>query len=148
MKSLEDWKNLYPEKFTNEEVVFGHIRRGDHIFVASGCGEPQYLVQALVHYVESHPKAFFDAEIIHVYSFGIAPYADPKFKRYFRHNSFFIGNNTRDPVNQGMADYTPVSLSQVPALINSMRPSLRSSVCTPRCFLLYRLVMTAFGNPP
>ncbi|MBU2260877.1 MAG: GNAT family N-acetyltransferase [Proteobacteria bacterium] len=119
MKSPEYWEKLYPEKFADEEAIFSHIRRGDHIFVASGCGEPQHLIRALVQYVESHPKAFFDAEIIHVYSFGIAPYADPKFVRNFRHNSFFIGNNTREPVNQGMADYTPISLSDVPALIRS-----------------------------
>lgn len=119
MRSLEDWRKLYPDKFAEEEVVFSHIRRGDHIFVASGCGEPQYLVRAMVNYVESHPKAFFDTEIIHVYSFGIAPYTDPKFKRNFRHNSFFVGSNTRGPVNQGLADYTPVSLSDVPALIKS-----------------------------
>jgi acyl-CoA hydrolase/GNAT superfamily N-acetyltransferase len=119
MESLDDWKKRYPEKFATEEIIFSHIRRGDHIFVASGCGEPQYLVQAMVSYVESHPKAFFDTEIIHVYSFGIAPYTDPKFKRNFRHNSFFVGNNTRGPVNQGLADYTPVSLSDVPALINN-----------------------------
>jgi len=118
-RSLDDWKKLYPEKFAGEEAIFSHIRRGDHIFVASGCGEPQYLVGAMVNYVESHPKALFDTEIIHVYSFGIAPYTDPKFKHNFRHNSFFIGNNTRDPVNQGMADYTPISLSDVPALIKS-----------------------------
>ena len=119
MHSLDDWKKLYPEKFAEEEAIFSHIRRGDHIFVASGCGEPQYLVRAMVNYVESHPKAFFDTEIIHVYSFGIAPYTDPKFKRNFRHNSFFVGNNTRGPVNQGLADYTPVSLSDVPDLIRS-----------------------------
>jgi acyl-CoA hydrolase/GNAT superfamily N-acetyltransferase len=119
MNSIDDWKRLYPEKFADEEGVFSHIRRGDHIFVASGCGEPQYLVRAMVNYVESNPKAFFDTEIIHVYSFGIAPYTDPKFKRNFRHNSFFVGNNTRGPVNQGLADYTPVSLSDVPALIKS-----------------------------
>ena len=119
MKSLDDWKKRYPEKFATEEIIFSHIRRGDHIFVASGCGEPQYLVRAMVSYVESHPKAFFDTEIIHVYSFGIAPYTDPKFKRNFRHNSFFVGNNTRGPVNEGLADYTPVSLSDVPALINN-----------------------------
>jgi acyl-CoA hydrolase/GNAT superfamily N-acetyltransferase len=118
-QSLDDWKKLYPEKFAGEETIFSHIRRGDHIFVASGCGEPQYLVGAMVNYVESHPKAFFDAEIIQVYSFGIAPYTDPKFKHNFRHNSFFIGNDTRDLVNQGMADYTPISLSDVPALIKS-----------------------------
>ncbi|MHB8769783.1 MAG: GNAT family N-acetyltransferase [Syntrophales bacterium] len=119
MRWLDEWKRLYPEKFVEESVVFSHIRRGDHIFVASGCGEPQYLVSAMVDYVESHPKAFFDTEIIHVYSLGIAPYTDPKFKRNFRHNSFFVGNNTRGPVNQGLADYTPVSLSDVPALIKS-----------------------------
>jgi acyl-CoA hydrolase/GNAT superfamily N-acetyltransferase len=119
VKSLDEWKKLYPEKFVEESNVFSHIRRGDHIFVASGCGEPQYLIRALINYVESHPKAFFDTEIIQVYSFGIAPYTDPKFKRNFRHNSFFVGNNTRGPVNQGLADYTPVSLSDVPALIKS-----------------------------
>jgi acyl-CoA hydrolase len=119
MDALDGWKRLYPEKFVDEDIIFAHIRRGDHIFVASGCGEPQYLVGAMVNYVESHPKAFFDTEIIHVYSFGIAPYTDPKFKRNFRHTSFFVGNNTRGPVNQGLADYSPVSLSNVPALIKS-----------------------------
>jgi len=119
MKTHQDWQCIYPEKFVSIEKVFGHIRRRDHIFVASGCGEPQYLIQSMMGYVETHPKAFFDAEIIHVYSFGIAPYTDVKFKSNFRHNSFFIGDNTRNPINQGMADYTPISLSDVPALIYS-----------------------------
>jgi hypothetical protein len=34
MHSLDDWKKLYPEKFAEEEAIFSHIRRGDHIFVA------------------------------------------------------------------------------------------------------------------
>ena len=119
MNSLDDWKKLYPEKFADAALVFSNIHRGDHIFVVSGCGEPQFLVQAMVNYVDSHPKAFFDTEIIHVYSFGVAPYTDLKFKSNFRLNSFFIGNNIRGPVNAGMADYTPVSLSNVPELIRS-----------------------------
>ena len=119
MKPIDFWREQHPEKFAAEDVAFNRIRRGDHIFVSSGCGEPQYLVQAMTRYVESNPKAFFDAEIIHVYSFGIAPYTDSKFKSNFRHNSFFIGNNTRNPVNQGSADYTPISLSNVPALLQS-----------------------------
>ena len=117
VNALATWQERYPEKFADLDPIFSHIRRGDRIFVASGCGEPQYLVQALTNFVETHPKAFFDAEIIHVYSFGIAPYTNAKFKRNFRHNSFFIGNNTRDPVNAGAADYTPISLSDVPALL-------------------------------
>ena len=88
------------------------------IFIGTGCGEPQYLVAALIKYVESHPKAFFDAEVIHVWTLGLAPYTDKKFKQNFRHNSFFIGDHTRESVNQGLADYTPIFLSQVPDLFN------------------------------
>ena len=119
LERLDSFKKAYPEKFASEDEIFSHIRRGDHIFVSSGCSEPQYLVQAMIHYVESHPKAFFDAEIIHIYSLGLAPYTEPKYKANFRHNSFFIGNSTRDSINAGMADYTPISLSQVPSLLSS-----------------------------
>lgn len=119
LEYLDGFKKAYPEKFASENEIFRHIRRGDHIFVASGCGEPQYLVQALIRYVESNPKAFFDAEIIHIYSLGLAPYAGAKYKANFRHNSFFVGNSTRDSINAGMADYTPISLSQLPALLAS-----------------------------
>ncbi len=106
----------YPEKFAPEEQVFSRIHRGDRIFIASACAEPQYLVNALVKYAESYPKAFFDAEVIHIWSLGLAPYTEERFKYNFRHNSFFIGNSTRKAVNQGMADYTPIFLSEVPAL--------------------------------
>ena len=107
---------IYPEKFPTEERIFSVIHPGNRIFIGTGCGEPQYLVRALINYVRSHPKAFFDAELLQVWTLGVAPYADAKFKETFRHNSFFIGNNTREAVNQGLADYTPVFLSQVPAL--------------------------------
>jgi len=119
LEYMDGFKKAYPEKFVSEDNIFSHIRRGDQIFVASGCGEPQYLVQAMIRYVESHPKAFFDAEIIHIYSLGLAPYTEPKYKANFRHNSFFIGNSTRDVINKGMADYTPISLSQLPSLLSS-----------------------------
>ncbi len=114
--ALAEAERSYPGKFASERRVFSHIHRGDRIFIASGCGEPQYLVRALIGYVESHPKGFFDAEVIHLWTLGLAPYADQKFKRNFRHNSFFIGNSTREAVNSGAADYTPISLSQVPDL--------------------------------
>ncbi len=113
---LEKLKTAYPQKFATEDRVFRRIHRGDVIFIASGCGEPQYLVKALIEYVSSHPKGFFDAEVIHLWTLGLAPYADDKFKRNFRHNSFFLGASTRDAVNRGVADYSPISLSQIPRL--------------------------------
>ena len=113
---LEQLKSAYPQKFASENRIFGRIHRGDVIFIASGCGEPQYLVKALIDYVSAHPKGFFDTEVIHLWTLGLAPYADDKFKRNFRHNSFFLGQSTRDAVNRGAADYSPISLSQIPRL--------------------------------
>jgi acyl-CoA hydrolase/GNAT superfamily N-acetyltransferase len=117
------WKEKYPEKFETEEKIFSHIHRGDRIFISTACGEPQYLVNSLVRYAESHPKAIVDAELMHVWTLGVAPYTDKKFGDNFRHNSFFVGDNTRESVNSGMADYTPIFLSRVPQLFrNKMIP--------------------------
>ena len=116
---LHYWQEKYPEKFVADALIFSHIRRGDHIFVFSGCGEPQHLINVLMNFVESHPKAFFDAEIINVYLLGLSPYTQEKFKNNFRCNAFFIGNSIRESVNRGAADYTPISLSQVPQLMST-----------------------------
>ena len=114
----EEIKKAYPEKFASEEKIFSHIHRGDRIFISTACAEPQYLVRALIQFVESNPKAFFDAEILHVWTLGVAPYTEEKFKENFRHNSFFVGNNSREAVNKGLADYTPIFLSRVPDLFH------------------------------
>ncbi|TAN43762.1 MAG: GNAT family N-acetyltransferase [Nitrospirae bacterium] len=116
MDPIDIFKKEYPEKFASEALIFGHIHAGNRIFIGTGCGEPQYLVNALINHVGSHPKAFFDTEILHVWTLGVAPYTDKKFKQNFRHNSFFISNNSRDAINTGAADYTPVFLSAVPEL--------------------------------
>jgi len=118
---LKEIKKSHPEKFVSEDSLFKNIHPGDTIFIGTACGEPQYLVNALVKYVESNPKAFFDAEILQVWTLGVAPYTDQKFKSNFRHNSFFIGKNTREAINNGVADYTPIFLSEVPELFKTGR---------------------------
>ena len=45
---LTEIRKVYPEKFLPEDEIFSHIHRGDRIFIGTGCGEPQYLVQALI----------------------------------------------------------------------------------------------------
>lgn len=107
-QSFSKWRSQYPNKFASLERIYSHIHRGDRIFIGTGCGEPQFLVRSLIDYVENNPKAFFDAEVLHVWTLGVAPYTDEKFKSNFRHNSFFIADNSRDAINKGLADYTPV----------------------------------------
>jgi len=109
-------KEMYPEKFASSEGTFSKIHRGDRIFIGTGCGKPQHLVDEMVRYVVAHPKAFFDAEVLHLWSLGVSPYLREEVKKNFRLDSFFISGPTRDAVNQGMADYTAIFLSQVPDL--------------------------------
>ncbi|MBM3316878.1 MAG: GNAT family N-acetyltransferase [Candidatus Eisenbacteria bacterium] len=113
----ETWMARHPAKFAPENEIFRCIHRGDRIFIGTGCGEPQYLVQALIDYMQAHPLAFFDAEVLNVVTLGVAPYTDPKFKRNVRHNAFYVGGATRGAVNEGRADYTPISLSEVSRLL-------------------------------
>jgi acyl-CoA hydrolase/GNAT superfamily N-acetyltransferase len=116
MHPLKHWMSMYPDKFATEDFIFSHIHRGDRIFIGTACGEPQYLVKAFIEYVEKNPNQIFDAEIFNVWTLGVAPYADAKFESNFRQNSFFISAHTRDAVNEGLADYTPIFLSEIPDL--------------------------------
>ena len=113
---LGDLKKAWPEKFASDEEIFSHIHAGDKIFIGTGCGEPQYLVQALVNFVSANQKAFSGIDLIHVWTLGTAPYLDDKFRDNFRIDSFFISEGTRNAINRGAADYTPISLSAVPGL--------------------------------
>ncbi|MGD0232539.1 MAG: acetyl-CoA hydrolase, partial [Syntrophorhabdales bacterium] len=115
--AIREMKRAYPDKFLPVDQILAHIQAGDRIFIGTGCGEPQYLVQALTGYVESHPEAFSDAEALHVWTLGIDPYTSEKFGSNFRRNSFFIGSNIRQAVNAGLDNYIPVFLSQVPDLL-------------------------------
>jgi len=121
MANIESTKKKFKEKFAVEEDIFSNIHRGDRIFLSTACGEPQYTMRALMKYIEANPKAFAEAEVMHIWSLGVAPYADENYTYNFRHNSFFVGDNTRDSVNSGMADYTPIFLSEIPKLISQKR---------------------------
>jgi len=106
----------YAERFSSTDEAFSCIHRGARIFIGTGCGQPQYLVEELVAYTEANPKAFFDAEVLTIWTLGVAPYLKEEVKRNFRLDSFFISGPTRDAVNRGAADYTAIFLSQVPGL--------------------------------
>ncbi|MBM4245309.1 MAG: GNAT family N-acetyltransferase [Deltaproteobacteria bacterium] len=101
------------------------VGSGDHIFIGSGCAEPQHLVRALV-----ENEDVVEGEILHILTLGAAPYADPRVPGRFRHNALFIGANVREAVDAGLADYTPVFLSEIPALFRSGRIEIDVALIT------------------
>jgi acyl-CoA hydrolase/GNAT superfamily N-acetyltransferase len=111
-----DWKHSYAEKITTAEQSVRAVRHGQRVFIGSGAGEPQLLVEAL-----SSRADLSDTEIIHVLTLGVATYVEPRFGDRFRHNAYFIGPNVRGAVAAGRADYTPIFLSEIAALFRSGR---------------------------
>ncbi len=111
-----DWKARFGDKVTTAEQAVAAVRPGQRVFIGSGAAEPQALVDAL-----SLREDISDTEIIHILTLGVATYAEPKLGSRFRHNAYFIGPNVRDAVAEGRADYTPIFLSEIPALFRTGR---------------------------
>ncbi|MCO6436903.1 MAG: GNAT family N-acetyltransferase [Phycisphaerae bacterium] len=111
-----EWPTRYQEKVVTPEQAAAVVRHGQRVFIGSGAGEPQTLVEAL-----AHREDLADTEIVHILTLGVATYAEPRFGSRFRHNAYFIGPNVRRAVAEGRADYTPIFLSEIPALFRSGR---------------------------
>lgn len=112
----KSWQEKFAAKIVTAEQAVACVSPGHRVFVGSGAGEPQTLVKAL-----SAREDIRDTEIVHILTLGLAPYAKPAFGDRFRHNAYFIGHNVRDAVAEGRADYTPIFLSEIPALFTSGR---------------------------
>lgn len=112
-----DWKEKYKSKTSSAAAAMNLIRPGNSIFIGTGCGQPQHLVNTLV----EHSNHIYDAHIIHLLTMGDAPYANEKFREKFKMNSFFIADNVRDALNKGVGDYTPIFLSEIPYEFESGR---------------------------
>ncbi|MHC1763029.1 MAG: GNAT family N-acetyltransferase [Verrucomicrobiia bacterium] len=109
------WKERYKASVATAAEAVKRIRPGQRIFIGTGVAEPLELVSALTKRAYELP----DTEILHLLTFGEAPYAHREMAQYFRVNSFFIAENVRDIIQEGLGDYTPVFLSDIPRLFNS-----------------------------
>src|SRR4030043_1251785 len=112
-----DWRQRYAHKLRLADDALKVVRSGQHIFVGSGAAAPQYLVERL----PARADYLHAAEVIHIMTLGLAPYALPPVKESFRHNAFFVGPNVRGAVAAGEADYTPIFLSEIGRLFRTGR---------------------------
>jgi acyl-CoA hydrolase/GNAT superfamily N-acetyltransferase len=109
------WREKYSATILNSTQAVAKIKPGQRIFIGTGVAEPLELVRALTKRAYELP----DSEIVHLLTFGEAPYAHREMAQYFRINSFFIAENVRDIIQEGLGDYTPIHLSDIPRLFDS-----------------------------
>ncbi len=91
------------------------IKPGKRIFLGSGSSVPVPLVEALYH----EGKHFRDNQVFNIFTLGQAQYVCEDLKDNLRSMNFFIGENVRKSVQEGIADYIPIFLSEIPGLIRS-----------------------------
>jgi len=107
---------MYEEKKVSAREALSAIKKGSRVFLGSGCGEPQYLVEQLGRQAEK----LYDVEIIQVLSVrGSGLGSTEKLAEHFNIKTFFIvGGGAREAVWEGRAQYTPIFMSQVPRLFS------------------------------
>jgi acyl-CoA hydrolase/GNAT superfamily N-acetyltransferase len=111
-------------KLTSAEAAVSLIQSGDRVFVGTACGTPRTLVQAL----EGTKKDLHHVQLIHFLTTGAIAERGGEPTTRFQHRVFFVGSDTRKLVKSGQADYVPVSLAQVPSLIENGRIDLDAAL--------------------
>ena len=104
--------SIYQSRVTSAEEAVKAIKSGQRVFLTGNVSVPQKLLAALVEYAPN----LKDVEICQALTVGSADYVGPKMEGHLRVNSMFISANIRKAVQEGLADFTPVLLSEFPLL--------------------------------
>lgn len=93
------------------------VKPGNNVYFGGACATPRLLAHAL----EGLASPPSDVTIFHFFTNGAIPHEGDKPLTHYRHKSFFVGDDVRAAVAQGGSEYIPISLSQVPQLVENKR---------------------------
>lgn len=99
-------------QLTSAFEALNNLHSGDRVFIHSVAAAPHCLIDAMM----EHAHRLESVEIVQLHTEGPAPYASPEMSKHFNVNAFFVGENIREAVHDGRAEYMPVFLSEVPQL--------------------------------
>ncbi len=110
------WVNQYKSKIVSAEEAVRVVQSNQRIFLTGNCSVPQKLLQALIDYA----PALENVEVAQALLIGPIPDCfNPSLEGHLRMNTLFISNVTRQGVQEGKADYTPVLLSEFTLLFKN-----------------------------
>jgi 4-hydroxybutyrate CoA-transferase len=89
------------------------VQSGQRVFAQGAAATPTPLLEALV----ARGDELRDVAITHLHTYGPTPYTDARWAGHFSLRALFVGENVREAANAGRASYTPVFLSDVPAML-------------------------------
>ncbi len=99
--------------FVSPDFAISHLHSGDSVFIHSVAAAPQFLINAMM----QRAPQLKNVRILQLHTEGPAPYTEAQYEGIFEVCAFFVGANVRQAVKEGRADYFPLFLSEVPAVI-------------------------------
>ncbi len=110
--SAKSWHYRYADKIVTAVEALSNIKNGQTIFLGSGPGEPTFLSETLAEMADE----FWDVEVLHLTAtekeFKLAA---SEMQGHFRYNTFYIGQGISGALAEGVADYSPMNISELPA---------------------------------
>jgi 4-hydroxybutyrate CoA-transferase len=91
------------------------VESGSRVFVHTGAAAPRLLVEALA----DRACDLNSVEVTHLHTEGQAPYAHPDLADRVSVRALFVGANMRAAIAEGIADYVPVFLSEIPRMFRN-----------------------------
>jgi 4-hydroxybutyrate CoA-transferase len=118
------WVDDYKKKLVTAEEAVSAIKSGDRVYISGNAATPY----ALMHALAKRRDELEEVELVHVLLMGEDPLSSPEMEGHFRHNSLFVGPADRKAINEGRADYIPIFLHQIPALMYSDQMPLNVAI--------------------
>lgn len=96
--------------------VIARIKNGDRVFIQGASATPTPLLDAL-----ADRRELQDVQLYHLHLAGPLRFADPGGPPGIVSNSLFTGAGLRQAIDEGRAQFVPVFLSDIPALLQTRR---------------------------
>jgi 4-hydroxybutyrate CoA-transferase len=105
------------------DEAIASLKSGMRVFVHGAAATPAPLLEALV-----RNTSLRDITLYHLHTTGAAPFVDPPHRERFQSVSLFAGPPVRRAIEEGVADFMPVFLSDIPRLFLTGRIQLDAAL--------------------
>lgn len=123
MPASQYWADSYLEKKVAADEAISRIRSGHRVFIGSGCGEPQHLVQTLT----ERANRFSGLEIVRLLgreTASLTAIADKTKDTSLNIRSIYLGSAKSESIAVHKRFITPMNMSDVPMLFKTRKMPL------------------------
>src|SRR4030095_12804895 len=99
-----------PIIYKTPEEVLSIVQSNNRVYLHGSAQTPTCLLKALT----KHADRLRNVELVSITVYGDLHVDKPAYAGIFHFNSLFVSASVRKAVNEGMADYVPIFLSEIP----------------------------------